>query len=210
MPFKRESISKANLRQFDTVASVSFNSLQTGKYIQRTMTVSPWVFTLMFQFPSNGKVYPKQPRLSERLILEPGFQFPSNGKAYPKLKSKSSKLIGRPCFNSLQTGKHIQSFRTAWGRNSKRIQFQFPSNGKAYPKVITSFRSSGEILFQFPSNGKAYPKMRLTIWNCRISMCFNSLQTGKHIQRPNLRTLKSPTSSFQFPSNGKVYPKNRS
>ena len=37
--------------------------------------------------------------------------------------------------------------------------------------------------FQFPSNGKAYPKFSVDI--CRLGgdcFCFNSLQTGKHIQ----------------------------
>ena len=43
---------------------------------------------LLFQFPSNGKVYPKTNPM--RVIApDPGFQFPSNGKVYPKFNSPS-------------------------------------------------------------------------------------------------------------------------
>ena len=38
---------------------------------------------LKFQFPSNGKAYPK-PETPSVDTTETEFQFPSNGKAYPK------------------------------------------------------------------------------------------------------------------------------
>ena len=37
----------------------SFNSLQTGKYIQSTVPTHTVQIKEQFQFPSNGKVYPK-------------------------------------------------------------------------------------------------------------------------------------------------------
>ena len=62
IPFKRESVSKVEF--FCTT----------------------WNEDLLFQFPSNGKVYPK-PTTAERYVTETTeFQFPSNGKAYPKYK----------------------------------------------------------------------------------------------------------------------------
>ena len=142
-----------------------------------------------------------------------------------------------------------------------RVLFQFPSNGKAYPKTLTpSARlKKKKPMFQFPSNGKAYPKfsvieMRRRLMFCvsipfkresvskvkdirdviRTQVCFNSLQTGKRIQRLYLKMrtiscimasfnslqtgkrIQSITSTstvgddgamFQFPSNGKAYPK---
>ena len=111
IPFKRESVSKGN---------------QWMKNIRIALG--------MFQFPSNGKAYPK----IDLSIMEVGdveFQFPSNGKAYPKLKA----LMTSSC-------------------PSLTKEFQFPSNGKAYPKLSCIAITSFAFAFQFPSNGKAYPK----------------------------------------------------
>ena len=60
--------------------------------------------------------------------------------------------------------------------------FQFPSNGKAYPKFSNRAAINAKNEFQFPSNGKAYPKL-IAIFVLIAAACFNSLQTGKHIQR---------------------------
>ena len=125
----------------------------------------------------------------------PSFQFPSNGKAYPKGRECRHRRFHprRISFNSLQTGKRIQSTRrhsycvlrnkvsipfkresvskgeTSSQPNVRRKQlFQFPSNGKAYPK---QYRKSGRIKgekFQFPSNGKAYPKSQHHSQSCSV------------------------------------------
>ena len=87
------------------------------------------------------------------------FQFPSNGKAYPKLLIKGSS----------------NSFR--------QLTFQFPSNGKAYPKCFNQEVGQAQAKFQFPSNGKAYPKNLLILRLMLSVKSFNSLQTGKRIQR---------------------------
>ena len=137
-----------------------FNSLQTGKCIQR-----PWPWTRNFpnpefQFPSNGKVYPKARTVMYSVVGYLVFQFPSNGKVYPK---RVLLVLSWPWRNS----------------------FQFPSNGKVYPKFFSARPSVGclcrrvsipfkresvskdlkneintvnGIMFQFPSNGKVYPK----------------------------------------------------
>ena len=88
------------------------------------------------------------------------FQFPSNGKAYPKcLNTDLSIESASPGFNSLQTGKRIQSLYRMHDTRPWDQEFQFPSNGKAYPKAIKVFYAHVvNQKFQFPSNGKAYPK----------------------------------------------------
>ena len=50
--------------------TVSFNSLQTGKYIQSTPDADAEEKEEKeeFQFPSNGKVYPKTSRLPPRRV----------------------------------------------------------------------------------------------------------------------------------------------
>ena len=62
-----------------------FNSLQTGKWIQRQ---------------NNGML----------MVTAMGFQFPSNGKVDSELSLTLIRLaLWQCCFNSLQTGKGIQS-----------------------------------------------------------------------------------------------------
>ena len=66
-------------------ALTCFNSLQTGKRIQSDSNVHLIVREYEFQFPSNGKAYPKV-TVTTPDGLKKKFQFPSNGKAYPKPK----------------------------------------------------------------------------------------------------------------------------
>ena len=235
IPFKRESVSK----------------VKAPKKLP--------AYQIKFQFPSNGKVYPKENiERSETAAREEGFNSLQTGKciqrscgamtnhtanheavSIPFKRESVSKVKVLPittldgsCFNSLQTGKCIQS---CFGicRSGKLIKFQFPSNGKVYPKIEKTRsrqNSAYAIQFQFPSNGKVYPKSTSirTVW---LSNSFNSLQTGKCIQRiimirysithivsiPFKRESVSKVKAldlhyknaqlFQFPSNGKVYPK---
>ena len=146
----------------------------------------------LFQFPSNGKAYPKLKTLYLLPSMILTFQFPSNGKAYPKQPCSS---CSRGC-----------------------LKFQFPSNGKAYPKyltdrtlclrkrvsipfkresiskVITIAMGKGtndqKLKFQFPSNGKAYPKSICAVACDKAGYRFNSLQTGKHIQSEHDRLIR--------------------
>ena len=134
IPFKRESVSKdCRLMLLATVVPSfnslqtgkriqstqemrmrfgrkSFNSLQTGKRIQSLMIGFLSLFAVTFQFPSNGKAYPKGQVLNQSCHIELEFQFPSNGKAYPKgMNGRYLIAVGGGGFNSLQTGKRIQS-----------------------------------------------------------------------------------------------------
>ena len=87
---------------------------------------------VVFQFPSNGKAYPKKGEIINHHQVEKVFQFPSNGKAYPKQTLRDQVIDTYHCFNSLQTGKHIQ--RHIFMSTFLREMFQFPSNGKPYTK----------------------------------------------------------------------------
>ena len=115
IPFKRESLSKGIIRRCTIAAtqsvSIPFKRESLSKGVcEKHRTTQP-----AFQFPSNGKAYPKTYKIPVEKMSTIEFQFPSNGKAYPKEK------------------------RTQVA--AKRIKFQFPSNGKAYPKK-TSGRDS--------------------------------------------------------------------
>ena len=58
--------------------------------------------------------------------------------------------------------------------------------------------------FQFPTNGKAYPKGYKEFVKNRVSISFNSLRTGKHIQRcQRLLTQKMAMVRFNSLRTGK-------
>ena len=138
IPFKRESVSKVKegILTEDPNKVLSFNSLQTGKCIQRKFASHRSEMRLLFQFPSNGKVYPKFLMAATTIALTPKFQFPSNGKVYPKDQFSDNARLLNLSFNSLQTGKCIQRCDQTVAHNDKTIVFQFPSNGKVYPKSL--------------------------------------------------------------------------
>ena len=90
------------------------------------------------------------------------------------------------------------------------IRFQFPSNGKAHSEFISSASSFFRIfLFQFPSNGKAHSEAggaSISVVEIGLPGDFNSLQTGRLIQRAEVRVAATLLlREFQFPSNGKAH-----
>ena len=91
---------------FPTLAS--FNSLQTGKFMERQIPKGAvYVGRPTFQFPSNGKVH---------------------GKAGTSYEPSAPATLG---FNSLQMGKFME--REVKGHlQSPHFLFQFPSNGKVH------------------------------------------------------------------------------
>ena len=138
----------------------SFNSLQTGKCIQRR----------------------RRSKMSIRSSKN-GFNSLQTGKCIQRalFLSLSRTFFS---FNSLQTGKCIQSLDRNLGfcrRISVSIPFKRESVFRVLPEPsISAFPP----LFQFPSNGKVYSekKKKLASRQKKMPLCFNSLQTGKCIQ----------------------------
>ena len=137
-----------------------FNSLQTGKHIQRANSGGISLNLTRVSIPfKRESIYKVTINSNSKTHETPAFQFPSNGKAYTKADEGSNP-------------------------HAYRREFQFPSNGKAYTKSNQSdLKIPAPISFQFPSNGKAYTKL------------FCAPVTGP------------PRNWFQFPSNGKAYTK---
>ena len=113
IPFKREKLSK--------------DDLTDGMY--------SWFFP-MFQFPSNGKNYPKLGKGAcgcvSVLTVSIPFKRENLSKGESSQRANDPKVIS---FNSLQTGKPIQSTIPQYRQQRGTIRFQFPSNGKTYPKI---------------------------------------------------------------------------
>ena len=139
-----------------------------------------------FQFPTNGKAYPKSgnesryrdltsvsiPYERESLskddrifvtVLDKLFQFPTNGKAYPKLRHRLHKTYDKDrSFNSLRTGKPIQ-------------------------RVDHVADESFLELVSIPYERESLSKVEKRRGRGRDERCFNSLRTGKPIQRQSIR-----------------------
>ena len=104
IPFKRESVSKGRKRWSLSASMLSFNSLQTGKRIQRRL----WrLLRHRNYFGFNSLQTGKRIQRCERGMIvfyaAMMFQFPSNGKAYPKVLFPEIPFDLDYRFNSLQT-----------------------------------------------------------------------------------------------------------
>ena len=184
--------------------SLCFNSLQTGKCIQRQMLILNLISIRCFNSLQTGKCIQRN---EVRHILPKGhkFQFPSNGKVYSEVESYGVERRSVNGFNSLQTGKCIQRIGIK-SRHPPMLLFQFPSNGKVYSEMDPA--TDAALIFGFNSlqTGKCIQRLRhilrLVQQRAKVSIPFkresvfreNTLLQSMHLEQP-----------FQFPSNGKVY-----
>ena len=153
IPSERESISKGRLWKGWSRKWSSFNSLRTGKHIQRlTHLLIIIAICVGFQFPPNGKAYPKV-NVTQKLETKAAkFQFPPNGKAYPKMVEElKRRYTGYISFNSLRTGKHIQRKRSKRVKK-KKVQVSIPSERESISKETPFCTQSGR--------GSGYPKTK--------------------------------------------------
>ena len=137
IPFKRETISKGGTGIEVRHCVAGFNSLQTGNHIQSKTRFLRKQNQQLFQFPSNGKPYPKSTTPPPKCELYwVGFNSLQTGNHIQRLFQMNR--FRSPCwfrFNSLQTGNHIQRRVVISAFESLNV-FQFPSNGKPYPKPV--------------------------------------------------------------------------
>ena len=143
IPFQRESVPKVN-HKFRTRNSfrTRFNSLPTGKCTQSSRKTPQRATEIFVSIPFKRESVPKVHYLLD-LILKDDllFQFPSNGKAYPKSVPKDCLS-----FHNVPVSipfKRESVPKVAWSRScsSPTISlFQFPSNGKADPKTSDDYQ----------------------------------------------------------------------
>ena len=162
IPFKREGISKDPFTKRLVETLWSFNSLQTGRHIQRSY---PSLYRLrlccQFQFPSNGKAYPKTIRKGNNDGIRFTVSIPFKRESLSKVK------LAEPAMSVTFLVVSIPFKRESLSKGMD-IKLGWPGGGRK---------------FQFPSNGKAYPKEGCREYGKNHNMSFNSLQTGKPIQR---------------------------
>ena len=130
------------------------------------------------------------------------FQFPSNGKAYPK---KSRWLIISPsshCFNSLQTGKPIQrNCNESWRSRRKPVSIPFKRESLSKAELRQIIDSLARVSIPFKRESLSKVCVRRGMSSGRKS--FNSLQTGKPIQRENTDKDGDDKKSFNSLQTGK-------
>ena len=116
-----------------------FNSLQTGKHIQRKTGQNRTVLTFKVSIPFKRESRDKDDRLQEIVMnIKVSIPFKRESVSTECVKHLTQKPL--PCFNSLQTGKRIQSkFQPLSQCCRGRRVFQFPSNGKAETKQVRTF-----------------------------------------------------------------------
>ena len=191
-------------RNWTTLLTIGFNSLQTGKRItSQNTTRRMWNRCLSFNSLQTGK------RIT-RFQNTPQWRRVCNG------------------FNSLQTGKRItrkrKSFWTSWlslvsipfkresGSQVKLLAEQYGIAGLGFNSLQTGKRiTSGDdfekqlidFMFQFPSNGKADHKILYNV-NMRLRFKFQFPSNGKADHKPMPRKRRGVLFQFQFPSNGKA------
>ena len=160
----------------------------------------------MFQFPSNGKVFPNVEEEDTDSPEDASFNSLQTGRSFRTIRLIKLNLGGLICFNSLQTGRSFRTFsvRNRW--HLPGIKFQFPSNGKVFPNfhLHRDVACVCSIRFQFPSNGKVFPN-RLN--NCGALMfrkSFNSLQTGRSFRTRStlMKSIKEIQVSIPFKREG--------
>ena len=160
----------------------------------------------MFQFPSNGKVYPKFIN-NKNLGSSPlSFNSLQTGKYIQSLFYLNCIQLNMS-FNSLQTGKYIQSKAFGYAGRSRSVSFNSLQTGKYIQRRRKHMKHSRCCSVSIPfkresiSKGKFSTHDRLT--NLSVSIPFKRESISKALQeRSFFRILM-----FQFPSNGKVYPK---
>ena len=139
----------------------------------------------MFQFPSNGKADPKLNCYVSVATYITSFNSLQTGKRIQRRARFVKGVIQRltcSSFNSLQTGKRIQRNIRNLGRNLAYVSIPFKresgSKDNAGP-IITSIVNLVSIPFKRESGSKVFISPTRTT----VAYCFNSLQTGKRIQR---------------------------
>ena len=134
------------------------------------------------------------------------FQFPSNGKVFPNCDISVQHLPCK-CFNSLQTGRSFRTELKPKRRKTVKVSIPFKREGlsELYNRYLTTICSFKK--FQFPSNGKVFPNFKhipeISL-PMKVSIPFKREGLSEPTKSPSAVVYLD--NLFQFPSNGKVFP----
>ena len=133
------------------------------------------------------------------------FQFPSNGKVFPNTALVALAYVTYS-FNSLQTGRSFRTGTALFSLLNAGDEFQFPSNGKVFPNPIRKWEEETEavnVSIPFKREGLSEPPSQNDIFIFdEVSIPFKREGLSEH----EMLKVADDNSEFQFPSNGKVFP----
>ena len=163
IPFKREGTWKVAWQRKNYGSwSYSFNSLQTGRYMERNIPAGRENLVLGFQFPSNGKVHGKCRQSTSfpwvNLIVSIPFKREGTWKDEIRIPFCLSAIVSIP-FKREGTWKAVRERRTSW-RQSIRHSFNSLQTGRYMESPGGTTDRHEKLTFQFPSNGKVHGKQR--------------------------------------------------
>ena len=190
-----------------------------------------------FQFPTNGKAYPKQVNYAQDSGAWALFQFPTNGKAYPKWARgcpsayRSSFLVSIPYeregiskgvkvlrrtgrasrFNSLRTGRHIQRLTILIGLIVLLVlSFNSLRTGRHIQSLTLNKILAARSCVSIPYEREGISKDVGSETELKIkNTTFQFPTNGKAYPKRTIEEVtKGVAKGFQFPTNGKAYPKN--
>ena len=187
----------------------SFNSLQTGKCLARTITgLAQLSFRVQVSIPSKRESawQVRDSGLSSSLSLQNSFNSLQTGKCLAS-HFFSENHAGEKSFNSLQTGKCFARNCIIFSDPKWEVEFQFPPNGKVLCKLNVPGDKLPSDEFQFPPNGKVLCKSDSRIASKLNISVFQFPPNGKVLCK--LVEVPHPHKDeyvigFQFPPNGKV------
>ena len=132
------------------------------------------------------------------------FQFPSNGKAYPKLNEAQKNWAAGSVSIPFKRESVSKEIILRWGEEDYISMFQFPSNGKAYPKSageILKWLKLKKVSIPFKRESVSKDEKVILVMETPIG--FNSLQTGKRIQSGESTYRKHQLKRFNSLQTGK-------
>ena len=109
------------------------------------------------------------------------------------------------CFNSLQTGKCIQSEKMGKIVEVNTVSIPFKRESVFRVSIPKLLESDEDVSIPFKRESVFRGASDRSSLIFEVIEGFNSLQTGKCIQRLERQGLRWKDHEFQFPSNGKVY-----
>ena len=193
-----------------THTSISFNSLQTGRSMEREFEyVSRCLCgTLLFQFPSNGKEHGKGSECGQRFPRCRLFQFPSNGKEHGKpadaVRGSTARdypvsipfkregawkglrhldlIFGYNGFNSLQTGRSMERKIDRLYKRKITVSIPFKREGAWKGRSQTGLDDHADAV-SIPFKREGAWKGKRNGFLGPVVRSFNSLQTGRSMER---------------------------
>ena len=159
IPFKREGVSELNKCRGDISSRYLMVSIPFKREgVSEQMNYEEIFRRNLFQFPSNGKVFPNASVIiRHQKTPTPSFNSLQTGRCFRTLMPQSNRYMMELCFNSLQTGRCFRTEDMSSLPRKATRSFNSLQTGRCFRTQADDATEEEAKLFQFPSNGKVFP-----------------------------------------------------